>query len=240
MQEIVLKIDKQHIEALGAVRCVDGLKLATDEHFIWLRGIWYTEMMDSRLQQLPVLQSYFTNDKDLLFLHGELTPVLQLPAFLWQDLRDYMKVELPQSSLPGKTNQQISLDLIPSATIKQTVGLLTTLQYWKQFAETASAIRIESLQFAVSANDEVMIIGSPLPAIPGKEYWQLHDLLIPSGSEPVIGIAAKYFSQQMSQNSESFLMYSPDGQWQQIDKTNFVSARRSGIRLSGATGSAQQ
>lgn len=239
MQEIVLKIDKQQEEALGAIRCIDGLKVALDGNFIWLRGILYTEAPDMRLRQLPVLQSFLVNEKELLFPDGLLTPVEKLPELQWKKLTEYLTVELPPSSLPGKTAKRIPLELKPSAMVKPAVGLLTSLEQWKKYAETASSIRLSPLQFAVSSREVVMILGTPLPAIPGKEYWMIYDLLIPSGYEPAIGIAARYFNSRVNPDKRFLLLFTAEGDWEQIEKSAFVTATRSGIRLSGHSGSSE-
>ncbi|MBO9633487.1 MAG: hypothetical protein J7578_10260 [Chitinophagaceae bacterium] len=240
MLELVFKINKQNEEALGAVRCIDGLKLAMDGPFLWLRGILFSETMDIRLRSLPVLQSYLVNENGLLFVPGHTTPTDKLPALDWQPLKDYLQVELPMSSLPGKLDGKIPFQLVPSEDQRKSIALLTSLHQWKQYAASAPAVRLQVLRFAVSENDEVLIMGAPLPPIPGKEYWSIHDLLIPSGLEPAIGIAAKFFADKMNPDRSLYLLFLPDKGWQQLEKTSFLPAKRSGIRLSGVSGSTSE
>lgn len=235
MLELVLKLDYKHVEALGGVRDIDGLKLAVDGEFLWVRGIMYSEDMDLRIRQLPVLNTYLTDEKEFLFIPGHITPIDKLPSLNWVPVTSFLPVELPISSMPGNTAFKIPFQLIAAKEEREGHALLTSLPFWKQYAETVSVIRLEALRFAVSENDEVLIIGSPLPAIPGREFWISEDLLIPSGYVPEASIGVKIFADQFNKGRHCYLLLAADGSWQLIQKNYFMPAKRSGIRLSGVT-----
>ena len=125
----------------------------------------------------------------------------------------------------------IKIKLVRSGNQRQGEALLTSLQHWKAYAESASAIRLQVLQFAVSDHDEVLITGSPLPSLPGKEFWIENDILLPCGFEFEIASVAGFIREKINTGGDNYIVFDQGGQWQKISKTFFVPAKRSAIRL---------
>ena len=108
--------------------------------------------------------------------------------------------------------------------------MLTSLEEWKQYAETAPGVRLERLKFAVSEKKEVLVIGEPLPSIPGMEFWQTADVLIPSGYDLEFDLLSGFIQQRFNSNNNSFVVFDKDCNYQVIDKNFFVTAKRSAVR----------
>lgn len=234
MQEYVFKLLEKDKDALGFVRCMDGLKVAEYDGYIWLRGISISAEIPLQLKQLPIKNTYTVNEHQQLFDIGKLVPIAQLQHLNWLSIASYITVEAPTAALPGVTNERTTIKLVASTEEKNSTALLTTLSIWKQYAETASAIRLAPLQFAVSENNEVLIIGTPLPPLPGKSFWQLGGLYLPDGYVFEFTMAASFINKQLNAKKDAILVFNTDGSYHRIDRSFFIPAKRSAIRLTKA------
>ena len=221
--------------ALGSVRCFPGLQAAEDASVIWLRGL-PAGSTASAIRQLPALHSYHCDEEGRLFPLEGLTPTGRLKELAWQPLTTFLPLELPVSLYPGRLSQKQAIQLVPAARDKTTRALLTSLQHWKQYAEYAPLVRLQRLQFAVSADAEVLVIGEPAPAIPGKTFWQQEQLLLPVGFDLNPSIVGSLISEELVPYKDAWLLFSTDGQSQHIPLTHFMPAIRSVIRQLKAGG----
>jgi len=231
MPEFLLKLDIKDKESLGAIRCMNGLHAAEKDNFIWIKGINALIEMEKELMRLPAIVTFITDEQDNLFIPGKLTPVARLEELQWEPLTEFLDVEAPVAALPGKLTAKLKIKLIPSSTQRNGTALITTLDHWKQYAETAPATRLFATKFAVSENNEVLILGDLLPPLPGMEYWRTDDLLIPSGYDVELSIMREFINTKVNESNEHLTLFRTDGSWQKIDKTFLVASKRSAIRL---------
>jgi len=235
MYELIFTLDKKNIDSLGNIRSMADLKLAADEHNIWLRGLYDTGETDKAIRQLPIKHSYYVDENGLLFAPGSVTPVAVLPQLSWQPIAEFISIHIPVAALPAKMEEYAAIKVLPSDTGKKGTALVTTLQQWKAYAETAPAIRLAQLQFAVSQKSEVLIIGTPLPSIPGKEYWKAGNILLPCGYDLEIPMAVSFINEKLNPQQDGLLIFDTDGSCEKIDFAYIVSAKRSAVRLSSIT-----
>lgn len=217
--------------ALGSVRCLPGLMAAEKEGFIWVRGIDVNKETDLRIRQLPGLHTYTLDVDDYLFPPRGLTPIGKLQPMNWVPLSTYITVTLPVSALPGKINQQVNVRLVISQQSQPGNALLSDLHTWKVYGETAPLVRLQQTRFAVSEENKVLIIGEPLPALPGKEYVLQDTLLIPCGFEFDPPVISSLIGSQFNPDNDSLLLFDTDSSWEEIPKDAFVQSTRSAIRL---------
>jgi len=231
MKELVLLLAEKDIAALGAVRCFPGLKAAAEGDQVWLRGIPAAEKAAPEIRCLPALATFFLDESERLFPQGGATPVQRLGAHKWLPLAEFLPLELPVSPLPGKQNETYALRLSPSGRNEAGQALLTTLGEWTRYADRAPQARLQKIKFAVSENDEVLLLGAPLLPLPGKEYWLRDDLLLPCGFDFDPPVLAAFAAAQLNPGQDAVLLFEADGSWQRIPKKEFVAAGRSAVRL---------
>jgi hypothetical protein len=185
---------------------------------------------------LPGLHTYLLDADNNLFPPGGLTPVGKLKTLNWVALSSFVTVELPVSALPGRIHQQHAIRLVPSGRSQAGNALLTELDTWKAYAENAPLVRLQQTRFAVSEKNKVLIIGSPLPALPGREYVLQDTLLLPCGYEFDPPVISNLVITRLDPLKESLLLFDTNGAWEKIPKTAFVQATRSAIRLTKGGG----
>jgi hypothetical protein len=229
MKEVVIVLSIKDMDALGSVRTIPYLKAAFHKEQIWICGIRENEKNNTN--KLPSIANYTIDKEGNLFPIGKLTPVGKIPKLSWLPISTFIPVVAPTSAFPGKTEQKHKIKLISTIEAKPGNALLTELSIWKNYAEAASEVRLNKLRFAVSANKEVLIIGEPLPSIPGKEYWIKDHILIPSGYDFDIPMISGLLLSKLNPSKDSLLLFEKNGEYQKISTNSFVPSTRSSIRL---------
>lgn len=230
MANFIARMSAKDIVLLGAVRCMKELQVAPDDEWIWIK-LSSEDEKEKSLMQLPLVCTYTEDEQGNLFLPGALTPVEILKELNWQPLTSFLSVRLPVSALPVNEVAPVPIKIIQSEVHKPGSAILTQLSIWKTYAETAPAARLQLLRFAVSEKNEVLIIGNPLPPLPGTEYWIENGILIPAGYDFEIKLAATFINEQLNKNNENLVMMDSDGRYTVIAKSLFVPAKRSAVRL---------
>jgi hypothetical protein len=231
MNELLFTLDPGDKDCLGTERCIQGLQVAANAELVYLRGIYENSGIDVKIKQLPARQTYTINEADLLFLPGKVTPVGKLPALEWKPIADFISVAMPVTALPGETGKKVPIRIIATEIMQRGDALMLALDTWKAYAEAAPAVRLAQLRFAVSDNNEVLIMGHPLPPLPGREYWLRDNMLIPNGYRFEIPLAGTFLSARQNPNDDGFLLFDKAGNWQKIYHSFFVPAARTAIRL---------
>lgn len=230
MKEMVMILPASAYNALGNVRTIPRLAAARHGGQIWLRGI-SPHQPEKALRQLPVLHTYLLDAEERLFLPGKRTPHSALPCLSWEPMFSFIKAELPMSALPARLQERYMPVLAPSGVPAEVQALLTSLQTWKEYAETAPLIRLQRLRFAATEVGQVLITGTPLPPIPGKAYTIRYNILLPAGYDFDLPALASLTAARLNPENDALLLFHVNGQWERIPAQNFVRATRSAIRL---------
>jgi hypothetical protein len=231
MDERVIVLAEAQRAALGTVRDQPGLLVAADAGQLWLRGLPATGSLPLALRQLPALATYTADAAGRLFPDGRPTPTGRLPLLAWQSIVAFVPLELPTAALPGQPPAPVLVRLVPSAQPQPSAALRTTLAAWQAYAETAPAVRLTGLRFAVSSRGEALRLGAPLPPLPGQEYWLTTGLLLPAGFEFELPIAAQLVAHQLTSGGENLVLFDPEGQYEFIPNAHLHPATRAAARL---------
>ncbi len=230
MKAYLLVITKNELNALGAIRGMPGIMVA-ENNYLYVKGIDDAMLNDKRVKQLPVLQSYRLDEEGRMFPLKGFTPVALLPFLQWLPIALFLKIALPVSALPGSISDKLPIRLLQSNGARKGCAILTSLEAWKNYIETTSAARIEHLQFAVAMNGEVLIMGTPLPAIPGNELYNEGEVLVPAGYVFEAPLVAGILHKKLNAKKNAVLLFMTSGAWHTIPNASFVKATRSGVRL---------
>ena len=223
-----------HVASLGNIRTFPGLLAARENENIWVRGI-PTGSPDPRITQLPAAQTFFMDEQERLFEPGTLTPTAVLPSLEWQPLLSFIRVTLPVSALPGVMEKPQRVKLARHSHMVESTALLTTLELWEEYAINAPLVRLQHLYFAVSENYEVLIVGAPMPPLPGKAYTLKNNILLPVGYDFDPPVIAELVTAALNALNDSLLLFHLSGEWEKIRLDYFVPATRSAVRLTNST-----
>jgi hypothetical protein len=234
MSERLLVLAAHDQVALGSVRAVPGLQVAVGENLLWLRGLPASEL-PLAVRALPATATYILDEQNRLFPIGHLTPTGRLPALAWQPIREFLPLEIPTAALPAQAAPSYRVRLVPSARAEAGAALLTTLDAWLAYAESAPEIRLRGLRFAVSAEARVLLLGTPLPPIAGQEQWLTEGLLLPAGFDFEAPFLAPLLARQLNIAGEDLLLFAADGSWERVPQAQLLPATRGAVRRTAAS-----
>ncbi len=230
MTEWIFVIDEKHEAALGKVRCIAGLKAARERGQVWLRGWPVKQPLPLELKQLPAAKTYRLDKNQRLFPKENLTPVGLLPDLTWELLPTFIPVKLPTAALPAEMPEPLNLRLVPSQNTSPGAALMVDLNAWMAYVETAPQVRLDRWQYAVSEEREVLVLGTPLPPLPGREFWRFKDMLLPGGYDFEYAFLRKAIQQKLNPEKDALVLWTEDGVWQRIPNEDMLSLSRSGVR----------
>jgi len=220
MKESVIQIAGHYKDRLGEVRTIPGWKAASVGDMIWLKGPVENGKAQIAINSLPATATYLADEQHRLFPLGKQTPVLELKDLQWQNLEEFITVEQPVSAMPGQFPQAITVKLIRSSTPEQPTALIIPVKQWDNYLKTAPLIRIQQLQFAVTSDELVFVMGAPLPPLKGETFWRYKNILLPSGytfDPPVIADLL---------TGDGLLLFHADGQCDRIPFHAFNAVER--------------
>lgn len=231
--ERVLLLAEAQRAALGTVRAELGLRAAAEPAagHLWLRGLPATGPLPLALRQLPALARYDADAEGGLFPAGRPTPTGRLPPLAWQPLAAFIPLDLPTAALPGQLPAPVPVRLVPSPRPQPAAALLTSLAAFKSYADTAPAVRLAGLRFAASARGQALVLGIPLPPLPGQEYWRSADLLLPAGFDFEVSLLAELLASRLNPSAEDVLLFDETGHYEVIAAAHLHPATRSAVRL---------
>jgi hypothetical protein len=231
MKEHLFIFSATDVWHLGKVRCHPDLLATQSGGQVWLRGVPFGKKLDIALRQLPVKESYVLDGEGRLFPRGGQTPVGRIPDLDWVKIADFLSIEIPASAFPAEVNQQCQMAIIPSDIPRKGEALLVDWAAWAAYAEAAPSIRLSKLRFAASSQGKALILGDPLPPIPGEEYWLEQRVLMPSGFDFSLPIARYLLPARLDPSGDSLLLFYKNSEYDLVHYSYIQSAKRISIRL---------
>lgn len=218
--------------AAWSLRTRPGIRCCALPDGLWLQGEDAGEDLECRLKILPITARYTIDSEDRITSVGGLVPVGRLPTGPWRDLRTLSSLEPQTASLPGTPPAPQPVRLVRSERPAAPNLLLTSMDLWAGYAESASRVRLGRLSFAVSDDGRAAVCGTPTPPIPGQRFVATHGVAVPCGFalQPDIGTALLADLLQLQPDDRALLF--DDGTCEIISAGSFVQASRSAVRLS--------
>lgn len=231
MQHWAVSIPANQLKSLGHLRALPSLQVALSGDELWIRAEDPAMEMPEAVKGLPLLRNGWLDALNNFFDRGAITPTLRVTLPDWQILTQYLAVDWPVSALPAQVKEHINIQLIRSDATQPPVALLTTLVHWKEYGDRAAGVRLAPLSFALSGEARVLVTGSPLPTIPGTEYWNDRGLWLPAGFVFASRASADLFRSKWLME-DHIILWQENGNWSDIPRSFFKTATRSAIRFS--------
>lgn len=184
--ERVLSLPPESEPALAALRGAEIHRLDAEGR-IWLaleaRQDPEGRALERRLRSLPGAE-LFERVGDALRPAGGRVAVRRRPEGDWRPLDETLAVLLPAASplsSPSEPEIAIPLRLAEDREPRRPDALRLTLAELTRWALTAPQVRLTPLVHAVSDRDRALVIGHPLPPLPGRRFVLRDGVLVPAG-----------------------------------------------------------
>jgi hypothetical protein len=217
----------------GIARCDCG-----DE--LWLRGKSLSDQLDHALRLVPGARRYAILEDGQLVPEGQLVPRGRLPEGRWLLLVDWLaeNLSLPtiadgldSSGAAAQSPGAVPLRLVPSGVVRDSALLETTLTSLHDYVLTAPQWRLDRWSYAAMPGGQVIVRGTPLPPLPGTQWYAEGAIYVPLGYawEPAIEAALVRCVLDLEEGDSALLR--PDGTWELVAAEDWVRCTRSSVRL---------
>jgi hypothetical protein len=218
--------------AAGALRLHSGIQALQTADGLWIRGDALTQELDSILHKLaPTLRCRMLADEQLL-PEGKRVPAGSLPRGTWQPICQVIAPQAPKpfaaAVMPGK----VALRLVRRTGSADPSAMLTDLSALRAYADTAPAIRLARLSFALRADGAAIVRGTPLPPIAGIALAESQGILIPCGWGWDTPVPAAVVRQVLGLRDDQIALVLESSDAQVIESLQFVQLSRAAARQS--------
>ena len=227
-------LPEAQIAEFAALRLFPGIEAAEVGGAWWLRGGKLNETLERELKKIPRLSLFELLPSNRLRPIESRIPDKILPPANWRPIKERVTVGLPVAALAGEARQKIPVILVRSAKEEKAAALRVSLNDWVRFATHAPAIRLKPLRFAATEEREVLVLGHPLPGIPGKRYSQNSGLFVPCGFTWSPPVDAAVLRELFELKTSDIALLAEDNTHQVIHAEQFVPASRSAARITMA------
>ncbi len=211
--------------SLAGIRHLDNVWIHEGKQ-IYLKVASSEQKLDACFRALPAISTNIVEDR-LLFREAALTPHSQMPELDWLLLRDALPIEMPIAAMPGKflaEQQSITPRLERDSTDRNASALEISVQQWNRFILQCPSVRLSRLEVAACEDGRVLLLGEPLPALPGKSFWQMENVLIPMGYALELEILIPVMESSLNPFGDQLLLLNPKGSIELIGKRSFLPA----------------
>lgn len=228
---VIFRLDAEHKDFLGLIRHWTNLEMAMDHTKIWLKGISEDQAKDEAFLSIPFLES-FTIVDDKLFPKGKKVPLQPVPENLhWELLYKALPIQFPkQNHNFFGVGEKVKINLVPSASKKEPIGMMTTKELFKNYVLEAPKVRLQNLKWIVM-NHRVLVIGTPVLPIQGQTFWQQGRHFLPTGYDLEYPILSNKIAKKITTNEDQVLVWNKDGQYALIGLNQFRPLSIGSLRL---------
>lgn len=179
-----LRFDLATEPTLARHRQVPGLEVTRTEHALWLRtrdAGSESSPTQRVLAALPARDRFLWLPDDTLRRPDRRIPEAVLPTTPWEPIARWFAIEMPAAAWPAPPPPGVAVHLVPSTEEHEARLVLVDLLELAAFVRTAPRVRLEPLRYAVNSRSQALVLGRPLPPLPGTRFG-LHDgIAIPAG-----------------------------------------------------------
>jgi hypothetical protein len=226
---------RSSLHAALPLRLRSGLKACEISGTIWLTGSDSFEEVDPHLRRIPDVLRYTIAADNRITRVDHRIPQGTLPIVMWSAFSSIAELHPQPAALPADLKLTVPVRLIRSSYQEQPSAMLVPIQAWSAYASTAPMIRLAPLRFAVRADGNVLILGSPLPPLAGVYLIDRAGLLLPCGYIWEPNLEPEIVRRSMNLAAKDLALFNLDGSYEWIPAESAVAASRGGARRSLAS-----
>jgi hypothetical protein len=226
-----LSLGAEHAAYLSSIRHWENLKIAFEESVVWVKDLSPVQVDSLEVKSIPYKELYYAQDGKL-FRKGSLLPTRNLPSLLWTPIGRGLPVRLPayNHNYFGLASNA-GIRLIPSEKETESLALRVDINVLLNYILTASAIRLERLQWVILGTAEALLLGTPLLPLQGLAFWQRGDFLLPAGFDLELYALSNDLNLLLNPEGDSWILWQEDGRYSKLNKQAFTPLSISSFRL---------
>lgn len=216
----------EFIDAMAPLRLTEDIEAGTSGNDVWIRSRNNAPELLALLDAIPASQRYSWSADGRLCPSGSRLATGRFPNLDWQPFSKWLGVELPTAALPLSSIARVDVKLVAADQNAEPNALITTISVWADWAAAAPAVRLKSLRFAASSRQRVLILGQPMPSIPGTRFMENGGIIVPAGLSWSPAVSPSTIREILGVNSQTYVLWEERGVQLLADEL-FVAASRS-------------
>ena len=222
------RIAASDLLVLAAYRSLPHWQLRADgTDAYWLRVAADDEEI---FPKLPLLGRWTADATGQLTREGHRVPEAVLPQEGWREVADLLPIVPPRRGAPGMPAPAVAFQLVPDDAGHAAGALICHFADFSCWASTALSVRIECLRFACCEDGRAMVVGSPLPPLPGAGFHRMGRLWLPCGWRLPDHVWPELLEEILGLGSNRMSLLHPDGSHEEVDQENLIPATRPAVR----------
>lgn len=226
-----LKIPSIHKRHLGTIRHWAFLKIGFDNTDTWLKGFTETEIRSVEVKAI-MAKELFYEKKGQLFKLDSLLPSASVPSVLWSTIDRGLPLEIAQFNHNYfGIEERVQPRLVRSDREEQTEVLKTTLAELESYLDTASSIRLKSIEWLIVNETEVWLWGTPMLPIRGETFWRQNHCIVPAGYDLQITNLYAAINETINSDNDHWIIFREDGRYFTLRKSHVKPLTLGSFRL---------
>jgi hypothetical protein len=214
------------------LRLHSGIEACDVGDALWLHGAGGFENIGQLLHRIPGLTAFIVNADNSITLTGKRIPTGKLPDGPWSAFNGIVTLRPQPAALPATISTKAPISILRSLREQEPGAMLMELRQWADYAVSAPRVRLDPLRFAVCSDGRVLVVGHPLPPVPGEYFINLGGLLIPCGYEWRPRLEPAILRRAMNLHADDMALFRADTSYERVRGESFVRATRSAARRS--------
>ncbi|MEM7312716.1 MAG: hypothetical protein AAF497_06160 [Planctomycetota bacterium] len=246
MQGWAVCLSSDAANKVARLRLEDRIEIQQLDDVLWLRGKELNESLESKLRSLLGARRFSVLPDLQLVAAGDRVPCGFLPDGEWTSIREYFQVELPTTQLAGTWDdagesdagqpcesrlQLVRCETASEATVATPNLMATSFEHWYDYATSAPQVRLKPLRYIVDSECQVVILGEPIPPIPGTRFHRVEGVAMPLGWIWNFPVDSESVRAILGVPNGGLAIVYPGGGYSILDERDFVAASRSSVRL---------
>lgn len=229
----VLTLPEAEASSLGELRLAEGIEVAEAAGIVWLRIATASQIAPETLLKIPARERRVLSADGKLYAAGKRLPEGRLPTGLqWTPLRDWLKIKSPKVSPPAKVVAKSDLRLKPGGELRDAAALLLELAAFEKYAAAASELRLSRGKFAVRADGYMLVLGTPIPSLPGTRFSVEEGIAVPLGWHWEPQLSAKVVAKLFKLRPDDLVLWESDEKCCIIRAEQWLPVTRGAVRVS--------
>lgn len=233
----VLSVPPSSAAWLSLLRYQAGVGICEQEEVLWLQGKSLNDDLVRSIARIPGATLFNVLQDGQLVRQGELVPTSRVVSGPWQLFDEWFRqaISLPSglTSAPKTLDitNALEIQLVRSSLPREATLLQTTLDKFQAYVSDAPQWRLERWKFAASADGLVIILGTPLPPLPGNLWVVENDIAVPAGFCWNPAVAGATLRRVLGLQPGCLALLHQDRTWELLPQEAWVHCTRSAVRL---------
>lgn len=219
-------------QLLAPIRHWSNLTVTLEKDGIFIHGFSPEQVGALEVKTMPYRTLYRAMEGKL-FPDGSLLPSRDIPANEGWPMANALPLGLPwfnRNFFGFHDSPPIDIRLVSAPEERPAAALIVYLEALAAWIETAPAVRLQPLTWAVLDEEKAFILGEPLLPLPGEAFWRKGDHLLPLGMEFELPALEGALSRLLNPGSGHWLVWQPDGGYFRISRADLAELSISSFR----------